>query len=84
MERERPDIEHQDTQETTQMPEIEGLPTVELPLPDEGVIYEFRTPTNGMKANQVRHTLNLSVFTGHYHGKYYYRGVVQHPKEKDA
>lgn len=35
----------------------------------------------GMKANQIRHAQNLSVFTGFYHGQYYHDGVPQIPKK---
>lgn len=34
-----------------------------------------------MKENQLRHTQNLALFTGFYHGKYYREGVHKQYKE---
>lgn len=34
-----------------------------------------------MKENQLRHTQNLALFTGFYHGKYYREGIHKQYKE---
>ena len=34
-------------------------------------------PNLPMKENQIRHSVNLSMFTGFYHGLFYWLGVYQ-------
>ena len=34
-------------------------------------------PNSPMKENQIRHSLNLAMFTGFYHGLFYWLGVYQ-------
>lgn len=80
MEREQLHNGSEDTPQTPQLPEFDDLPTLDLSFPTEGVIFEYKPPAPRMKPNQIRHTQNLAMFTGHYHGHYYFRGVVQKPK----
>lgn len=59
--------------------QIEVFAPVELSFPTEGVIFQYTEPPKPrMKPNQVRHSQNLAMFTGFYHGSYYFRGIPQH------
>jgi hypothetical protein len=60
--------------------QIGGIEPLELSFPTEGVIFEYTPPTPRMKPNQVRHSQNLAMFTGFWHGSYYIDGRIQKPK----